>query len=114
MRDLEVVGVILVIIIILASCAKYAYPKTDCTMTFFHRPGCGYCSRMYDQWDSFVSKAPKGIKTRKINIRDKRYNQLVAAYGVRSVPHIVKEKRGRRSVYKGPRKANDLLSYAIS
>ena len=114
MRDLGKLALIIIIVVVLLCAVYWRLRSHICTITFFHRPNCGYCKIFYPEWDTFVAKAPRGMNLRKINVLDPQWNQLVEKCGVRSVPLIVKDKFGRRVVYKGTRKANDLYDFAMS
>lgn len=87
--------------------------ESDCTVTWFHRPGCHYCTRMSDEWDSFASRAPSSVKVRKIDVSQPQYRKMAQSYGVGGVPHIVREKYGRRTVFDGPRKAPEFIKFAL-
>jgi hypothetical protein len=86
---------------------------SDCEMIWFHRPGCGYCTQMEGEWASFTSHAPSSIKVRKIDVSKPQHRQMAASYGVQGVPHVVREKNGRRQVFAGPRKSPDFMQFAL-
>ena len=86
----------------------------ECVIIWFHRPGCGFCTRMNDEWEMFTSQAPNYVKVLKINASDPKYAQMAKFYEVNGVPHIVKEKNGRRSVFEGPRKASEFMKFALN
>jgi hypothetical protein len=116
--DKSAVICLIVLLLVLGCMSKYAGgvcssgSGESCLITFFHRPSCGYCTKMNGDWDTFVSQKPSWVKTRKINVSDPKNKSIASKYNIRGVPHIVKEKRGRKEVYSGNRKANNLLSWS--
>jgi glutaredoxin len=85
---------------------------SDCTITWFHRPGCHYCTQMENEWDTFVSIAPRSVNIKKIDVSKPQHIQMAQKYGVIGVPHIVKEKHGKLTVFDGPRKSSELIKFA--
>ena len=81
---------------------------------WFYRDQCGYCKQMEGEWERFANMAPKHVELKKINTADPANQQMARDYGVQGVPHIVKESRGQKVVYKGPRKAADFLKWSIN
>lgn len=107
------VVIILLVIVFISGCGWWMSEPGphSCTIWWFHRPSCGYCVKMSDEWDAFVALKPSYITTKKVDTA--KHPRLAREYGVTTVPHIVKEKYGRKSVYKGPRKADDFLRWSM-
>lgn len=78
---------------------------------WFYSPGCGYCTNMENDWAIFKSRAPSNFVLEKINTT--KNQKMADDFGVEGVPHIVKIKNGKRTVYSGDRSAKDLLKFAL-
>ena len=120
---LVAIGIVVFSIIILMLTRYMSYPnyygnsdyygRSDCDIIWFYRPGCGYCTRMNDEWEKFAAQAPSYIQLYKINVSNPKYVQMANEYDVTGVPHIVKEKNGRRTVFKGQRTASEFYKFAM-
>lgn len=113
MKDVHWVIIITLVVLIVICTSSYCDCNVDERVIWFYRDGCGFCTKMIEEWDRFVLMRPKYILVEKINTADPANQEMVEDYGVVGVPHIVKVKDGRRYVYNGPRIAESLLSWAI-
>jgi glutaredoxin len=110
---LIVIGSILFIGLLISLTGLCNFYAPDCKIIWFHRPGCGYCTQMSDEWDAFTSQVPSSIKVEKIDVSQPQNMEMARSYGVQGVPHIVKEKYGIRSVFEGNRKAREFMKFAL-
>jgi thiol-disulfide isomerase/thioredoxin len=78
---------------------------------WFHRPDCGYCVKMKDQWEIFEKLLGK-TKVKPVKVDINQDKATADEYNVTGVPHIVKvSSDGTRSVYSGDRTAKDMLNW---
>ena len=85
--------------------------NSDVMVYWFMRPTCPYCTRMQSAWDQI--NVPEPYKKKTIDIGD---NPAMAdKYGVKSVPHIVKQyPSGHTSVYEGDRSTQSLNKWIMN
>lgn len=115
MCDISDIVIIILFLLFIGGCfTSFKGNSHDCTMTLFYSPHCGHCIRLKPEWDKFTNMVCSSVKIRQFNIRDPKNKRLAMEYGIKGVPHIVKEKYGKRVVYKGPRKAQDIFQFAMN
>jgi hypothetical protein len=68
---------------------------------------------MEGEWEKFTSNAPSFLKVRKIDVSKPQNRKMAQSYGVKGVPHIVREKNGIREVFNGPRIGSAFLQFAL-
>lgn len=112
MKDVYWLAAVILAIIILTFC-KMSISQPNSQIIWFYRDNCGYCSQMNNEWDHFTKIAPKYFNIKKVDTANPANQKMSRDYGVKSVPHIVKEKDGIKTIYNGSRKASDLLSWSI-
>ncbi len=85
--------------------------SNHCSVMWFHRPSCGYCVKMKDEWEAFEGSAPSNVHTMKIDTSDPANAPLAKKFGVKSVPHIVKVADGKAEVYSGERTVQGFMNW---
>lgn len=85
-----------------------------CSVMWFHKPQCGWCRKMEVEWDRFTAMIPKTIHAKKIDTSKQENFDLARKFKVQTVPHIVKVKNNKMSVFKGDRTAENFLFWASS
>jgi hypothetical protein len=68
---------------------------------------------MSDEWNAFASNIPSYVKVLKIDVSQPQYMEMAQIYGVQGVPHIVREKNGILTVFKGTRTATEFTKFAL-
>ena len=114
MTDVHWLALIVAILLGLIWFNKYCECSCDDKIIWFYQDGCRFCVEMKGEWDLFARNAPRYLKVQSVDIFDPVNAKMVQEYRVKGVPYIIKEKNGRRYVYAGPRKAADLLHWAIN
>ncbi len=84
---------------------------SDVMVYWFMRPKCPYCVQMQSAWDHV--KVPQPYKKETIDIGN--HPAMADKYGVKSVPHIVKQyPSGHVSVYEGDRSTRSLKKWIMN
>lgn len=101
--------IVLVIIII------YAILHRELVATrvyWFYSPKCGYCHKMKDEWNKVEKDMLLSMnRTVNVNIIEPKNQKLCDEYDVKTVPHIVKVKNGKRYLYTGNRTKKDIIQW---
>lgn len=85
--------------------------ESDVMVYWFMRPTCPYCTKMQSAWDQVDVPNPYTKKTIDIGENPKMADE----YGVRTVPHIVKQyPSGHVSVYEGDRSTQSLTKWIMN
>lgn len=113
MDEVLIIGVVVLLAFLVFVCDCYMNSGPSVKITWFYRDSCGYCVKMKDEWAKFDSLAPPSISLTKVDIANPKNARLVKEYKVSGVPHIVKEKCGRREVYSGPRTTEHFLEWSM-
>jgi thiol-disulfide isomerase/thioredoxin len=94
-------------------CSYFGGSENQTFVYWFHTPNCGHCRRMEGDWNKLKNllKEYPNIKLTKIDVSKPENQQMSQDYEVEGVPHIVKEKNGKRDVYSGNRSAQDLFKW---
>jgi hypothetical protein len=81
----------------------------------FYKPGCRFCQESQEQWELFKKKCRfRGVKPIDVNLEERtpKNETLAKAFGVKSVPTIIKvSSSGTPSKYDGDRTAQNLLDW---
>jgi protein disulfide-isomerase A1 len=102
------------LIVVLIIAVYYLYNKAyGLKVYWFYRPDCGHCTKMEPEWNYLEKKlSSTSINYRRIDINDPKNKKIGDNFDVVGVPHIVKvDYEGRRHVYEGHRKCDDILAW---
>lgn len=108
---METSTIVIIILVLIILSMSMPVREPDEEIIWFHNPNCGHCLNMAPAWSQFESMVGSDIKVRKVNTLDDP--KLAEYFGVQGVPHIVKTKGDKQSIYHGDRTAKDLYNFTM-
>ena len=111
----QIALIIVLLFIISEICKNESESFSDMVHVYwFHRPGCGYCTKMKNDWIKLKKIMPDNYMMHDIDTSLPQHAELSKKYGVNGVPHIVKVINGKHSVYNGNRSTYDMKRWLVS